>query len=42
MPRLHEALGTRQTGAVRFSFSFFNTEDEINTAIGAVERIAER
>ena len=41
-PRLHEALGTRQTGAVRFSFSFFNTEDEINTAIGAVERIAER
>ena len=41
-PRLHEALGTKDTGAVRFSFGFFNTEEEINTAIQAVERIAEQ
>ena len=40
-PRLHMALGTKDTGAVRFSFGFFNTEDETDTAIGAVERIAE-
>ena len=40
-PRLHTALGTKATGAVRFSFGFFNTEDETDTAIGAVERIAE-
>ena len=40
-PRLHTALGTKDTGAVRFSFGFFNTEDETDTAIGAVERIAE-
>ncbi len=39
-PRLHEALGTKQTGAVRFSFGYFNTEQEIDTAIAAVERIA--
>ena len=26
-PRMHEALGTVQQGAVRFSFSFFNTEE---------------
>ena len=41
-PLLHEALGTKDTGAVRFSFGFFNTEEEINTAIQAVERIAEQ
>ena len=40
-PRLHMALGTKDTGAVRFSFGFFNTEDETDTAIGALERIAE-
>lgn len=38
-PRLHEALGTRQQGAVRFSFSWFNTEEDIDAAIGAIERI---
>lgn len=39
-PRLHEALGTKQHGAVRFSFGFFNTEAEIDTAILAVKEIA--
>lgn len=41
-PRLHEALGTKEQGAVRFSFSLFNTEKEIDTAIGAVREIAAR
>lgn len=39
-PRMHEALGTTQQGAVRFSFSFFNTEEEIDTAISAVRELA--
>ena len=39
-PRLHEALGTRERGAVRFSFSFFNTEKEIDTAVSAVSELA--
>lgn len=40
-PRLHEAMGTKEQGAVRFSFSWFNTEDEVDAAIEAVRRIAE-
>ena len=40
-PRMHEALGTRAQGAVRFSFSWFNTEDEIDAAICAVRALAE-
>lgn len=39
-PRLHRALGTAEQGAVRFSFSYFNTEDEIDAAIQAVEKTA--
>ncbi|MBQ3277101.1 MAG: aminotransferase class V-fold PLP-dependent enzyme [Oscillospiraceae bacterium] len=41
-PRMHRALGTEGQGAVRFSFSWFNTEREIDTAIEAVEEIAAR
>jgi selenocysteine lyase/cysteine desulfurase len=37
---MHEALGTVEQGAVRFSFSFFNTEDEVDTAIRAIKEIA--
>lgn len=40
-PRLHEALGTVGQGAVRFSFGWFNTEQEVDTAAEAVRRIAE-
>lgn len=40
-PRLHEALGTKERGAVRFSFSWFNTEDEVDAAIAAVRELAE-
>ena len=40
-PRMHEALGTVQQGAGRFSFSYFNTENEVDTAIAAVRELAE-
>lgn len=39
-PLLHEALGTRTQGMVRFSFSYFNTEEEIEEGIRAVKEIA--
>ena len=40
-PLMHEALGTEHQGAVRFSFSHFNTEDEVDTGIAAITEIAE-
>ena len=40
-PRMHRALGTERQGAVRFSFGWFNTEHEIDTAIHAVKELAE-
>ena len=39
-PLMHKALGTVSQGAVRFSFSYFNTAEEIDAAIKAVEEIA--
>ena len=40
-PLMHQALGTVDQGAVRFSFSHLNTEDEADQAILAVKEIAE-
>ena len=40
-PRMHMALGTKEQGAVRFSFGYFNTEDEVDAAIKAVREIAQ-
>lgn len=40
-PLMHEALGTVEQGAVRFSFSHYNTDEEIETAIRAVKELAE-
>lgn len=40
-PRLHRALGTEAQGAVRFSWSYFNTEAETDAAIQAVRALAE-
>lgn len=39
-PRLHIALGTKYQGAVRFSFSYFTTKEELDTAINALKEIA--
>lgn len=39
-PRMHAALGTVERGAVRFSFSWFNTEDDAEAAIAAVRELA--
>ena len=39
-PLMHQALGTKQQGAVRFSFSHFNSMNEINTAILALKELA--
>lgn len=40
-PRMHQALGTVEQGAVRFSFSLFNTEAEVDAAIRAVKELSE-
>lgn len=40
-PLMHKALGTVEQGAVRFSFSHFNTEEEIDVAVKAVRVLAE-
>lgn len=39
-PRMHMALGTTDRGAVRFSFSWFNTDEDVDRAIGAVRELA--
>lgn len=40
-PRMHRALGTEHIGALRFSFGWFNTQEETDTAISAVRELAE-
>lgn len=40
-PLMHKTFGTEKQGSVRFSFSCFNTEAEIDTAIRAMHEIAE-
>ena len=40
-PLMHKALGTVDQGAVRFSFSHFDTEEEIDAAIAAIRELAE-
>ncbi len=39
-PRLHTALGTVEQGAVRFSFGYYNTVEDVDAAIAAVRSIA--
>lgn len=39
-PLMHEALGTVEQGAVRFSFSHYNTEEEVDTAIQAIRELS--
>ena len=40
-PLIHEAFGTVDQGIVRFSFSYFNTEEEADTAVKAVRALAQ-
>lgn len=35
-PLMHRALGTERQGVVRFSFGYFNTDEEVDTAIDAL------
>ena len=39
-PLMHQALGTVEQGAVRFSFSHFNTMEEVGQAVEAVQELA--
>ena len=38
----HETLGTKETGCVRFSFGYFNTRKEVDRAVFALFKIANR
>ena len=40
-PLMHRALGTVEQGAVRFSFSHYDTQEEIKTAISALRELAQ-
>lgn len=40
-PLLHKAFKTEKQGAVRFSFGYFNTMEEVRAAAAAVKEIAE-
>lgn len=39
-PRMHAALGTLERGAVRVSFGWYTTDDEVDAAVSAVSEIA--
>jgi len=41
-PLLHKALGTHKQGAVRFSFSSFNTADDVQRAVEAIKHIVKK
>ena len=40
-PLMHKALGTVKQGAVRFSFSHYNTKEEIKIAVSALRELAQ-
>ena len=40
-PQMHRALGTVEQGAVRFSFSHYNTMEEIKIAVSALRELAQ-
>lgn len=39
-PLMHRALGTERQGVVRFSFGYFNTDEEVDIAIDALRDLA--
>ena len=38
-PSAHKTLGTYPTGTIRFSFGYFNTEEEVLFAVKALEEL---
>ncbi len=40
-PRMHAALGTLERGAVRVSFGWYTTDDEVDAAVAALSEIAD-
>lgn len=40
-PRMHRALGTEESGSVRFSFGWYNTPGEMDRAAWALRRISQ-
>ena len=40
-PSAHRTLGTYPTGTIRFSFGWWNTADEVDAALRALERLLE-
>ena len=38
-PRMHRALSTQETGAVRFSFGCFTTERDVDAALAALAEL---
>ena len=40
-PLMHQSLGTVKQGAVRFSFSHYNTKEEVNIAVSALQELAQ-
>ncbi len=41
-PNAHQAIGTFPQGTVRFSLGYFNTENEVDTVLNAVNEVASR
>ena len=37
---MHRALGTERQGVVRFSFGYFNTDEEVNMAVEALRDLS--
>ena len=40
-PAAHKSLGTYPTGTIRFSFGYWNTEEEVDTALNALRVLLE-
>ena len=40
-PRMHRALGTQDTGCLRFSFGWYTTESDIDAALSALKEMAQ-
>lgn len=39
-PLAHKTIGTLEQGTVRFSFGYFNTKDQVKTAVEAIKQIS--